>query len=322
MSPAEAAPRVQRNSAPPISSTGSVPASAISQKRKARWSRRSGSWRRGSPSSASSVASSSCMPWLKSLTVAMLVERVDDLAGHHRAGGGARRWSGRGSAACSGGSARRSRPSQTAMPSASQRLIRPITATAPTMAVTARPRVLTDSVTASVIARAVCCCFWAMRPAKSSSKKLRRLAERVAVEPRQDQRVEVGAEGQRVQRGAEAHQAGAQQQEEEPRRRAARASCSAKSPSGPRDCGEVDQPADDGRPSRPRWRRPRSRRRARSQIAGKAPREHPAHEAPEAGRAAGRRRGRRRRSGRRGASCRAGEGVRRGVSRVRIRRRY
>ncbi len=34
MSPADAAPRVQRNSAPPISSTGSVPASVISQKRK------------------------------------------------------------------------------------------------------------------------------------------------------------------------------------------------------------------------------------------------------------------------------------------------
>ena len=35
MSPAVAAPRVQSKSAPPISSTGSVPASAISQKRKA-----------------------------------------------------------------------------------------------------------------------------------------------------------------------------------------------------------------------------------------------------------------------------------------------
>ena len=35
MSPALAAPRVQSSSAPPISSTGSVPASAISQKRKA-----------------------------------------------------------------------------------------------------------------------------------------------------------------------------------------------------------------------------------------------------------------------------------------------
>ena len=46
-----------------------------------------------------------------------------------------------------------------------------MTAMAPMIAVTARPRVLTKSVTASVTARAVCCCFWAIRPAKSSSKK-------------------------------------------------------------------------------------------------------------------------------------------------------
>ena len=35
MSPAVAAPRVQSSSAPPISTTGSAPASVISQKRKA-----------------------------------------------------------------------------------------------------------------------------------------------------------------------------------------------------------------------------------------------------------------------------------------------
>ena len=56
------------------------------------------------------------------------------------------------------------------MASASQRLIDPTTTAAPTIAVTARPSVLTDSDTVSVMARAVCCCFWAIRPAKSSSK--------------------------------------------------------------------------------------------------------------------------------------------------------
>ena len=58
------------------------------------------------------------------------------------------------------------------MASASQPSTLPTTSTAPAIAVTASPRTLTVSVIASVIARAVCCCFWAMRPAKSSSKKL------------------------------------------------------------------------------------------------------------------------------------------------------
>ena len=115
---------------------------------------------------------------------------------------------------------------------------------APTIAVTARPRVLTVSVTASVIARAVCCCFWAMRPAKSSSKKLKRLAEGVAVQPRQHQRVEVRAERQRVQRRAEAHEARAQHQEEGGGGEQQRPGLG-EQPLGPARLGEVDQPADD-----------------------------------------------------------------------------
>ena len=267
MSPAEAAPRVQSNSAPPISSTGSVPASVISQKRKAALV---------APKSDGGAAVARERVERRLVLVHAVAEeldrgdvgeRVDHLAGHHRPGGGA----GLGAGADPRhvvADQHRVAASQTAMPSASQRLIWPITATAPTMAVTARPRVLTDSVTASVIARAVCCCFWAMRPAKSSSKKLKRLPEGVAVQPRQHQRVEVGAEGQRVQRRAEPHQAGPQHQEEDAAGERARASCRRAGPPA-RATARGRSASRRPRPRRPRWRRPRSRRRARSRPPGR-----------------------------------------------------
>ena len=74
MSPAVAAPRVQSQSAPPIRSTGRAPASAISQKRK------SGAGR-AEVDGGAAVAVERVerrlvlvqLPWLKSLTVAMLV---------------------------------------------------------------------------------------------------------------------------------------------------------------------------------------------------------------------------------------------------------
>ena len=42
----------------------------------------------------------------------------------------------------------------------------------PTSEASAKATTLIDSTTTSVRARAVCICFWAMRPAKSSSKKV------------------------------------------------------------------------------------------------------------------------------------------------------
>ena len=140
------------------------------------------------------------------------------------------------------------------------------------MAVTARPRVLTVSVTASVIARAVCCCFWAMRPAKSSSKKRERLAEGVAVQPREHQRVEVRAERQRVQRRAEAHEARAAAPGRRARRRASARPAVGEEPLGPARLGEVDQPADDAGGADLGGADERPRRRARCRSPGRRPR--------------------------------------------------
>ena len=189
-------------------------------------------------------------------------------------------WSGRGCAACSGGSARRSCRARPASRAASQRSTPPTTAIAPMIAVTARPRVLTVSETASVIARAVCCCFCGDPAGEVVVEEGERLAEGVAVEPREHERIEVRAERQRVDRRAEAHQARAQHEEEERRRRASAGQLSAKSPLGPRDWARsISQPISAAAPTSVA---PTAIETARPKpIAGKAPAQRPAHEPPE-----------------------------------------
>ena len=102
-------------------------------------------------------------------------------------------------------------------------------------------------------------------------EEAQRLPERVAVQPRQHQRIEVGAERQRVQRRAEPHQHRGAAAGRTPRRRGARASCSARRPSGPARLREVDQPADDrGRGHLGRADRDRDGERERDRREGAA----------------------------------------------------
>ena len=199
-------------------------------------------------------------------------QRVDHLAGHHRP----RRGAGRGA----GADARHEVADQHGVAgepdqpcrAPSQRLIRPTTATAPTMAVTARPRVLTDLGDRLGDRARGLLLLLGDAAGEVVVEEAQRLAEGVAVQPRQHQRVEVGPEGQRVQRRAEPHQRRAAAPGRTPRRASSQRPAVGDQPLRPARLREVDQPADHRGRRRPRWRRPRSRRRAPSATAGKAPR--------------------------------------------------
>ena len=244
MSPAEAVPRVQRNRAPPISSTGSVPASVISQKRNIALV--APKRMRGAAIARKRLERRLVLVHAvaEELDRGDIGQRVHHLTGHHRAGGGARR----GADAdlrhvvadqhVVAGEPDRHPERQPEVDPAHHRDRADDCGDRQAEGVdrlgdrigdrAGRLLLLLGDATGEIVV-----------------EEAQGLAEGVAVEARQHQRVEVGPEGQRVQRGAEPHQSGAKQQEE---------SCGGEEP-GPAlgekslraaRLREVDQPADDG----------------------------------------------------------------------------
>ena len=90
MSPAVAAPRVQSQSAPPISTTGSAPASVISQKRKAARGRAEVDRRAAVAGERVERGLVLVHAVAEELDGGDVGDGVDHLAGHHRPRGGAR----------------------------------------------------------------------------------------------------------------------------------------------------------------------------------------------------------------------------------------